>query len=88
MSWSLSASGHAATAEAEAEVVKLIHDFVQALEGHNEQDTVSAYVSTQNHGSGTAADVNAVANPVPEVTPEPTAGDTTTQGGTGENGAS
>ena len=89
MSFSLSAWGHAATAEAEAEVVKAAKAFWDAIQAHLEPESGSgASISTQNHGSGTVEDVHAIVTAAPPEGDVPPSSDATTEtGGTTENGA-
>lgn len=72
MSFSLSAWGHAATAEAEAEIVKAAKAFWDVVTQHVDPETSSgASISTANHGSGTVDDVHTVVTTPPPSTDAP-----------------
>lgn len=67
MTWSLNATGHSVTKEAEAEVVKLIKEFIDKVAHHSEA-TPSTTVSTIHHGSGSIDGVVANVQPTQEGT--------------------
>lgn len=53
MSWSALFAGHATTQEAEAEIVKALHELWAKITEHNDGGGATSSVTTSFHGGGT-----------------------------------